>query len=528
MTKNGKSGLARETKRCALYTRKSTEEGLEQEFNSLDAQREAGEAYVRSQQEEGWICLPTHYDDGGFSGGNLDRPALQRLLTDIGAGLVDCVIVYKVDRLSRSLLDFARIMEIFERHGVSFVSVTQAFHTGTSMGRLLLNVLLSFAQFERELVSERTHDKIAATRRKGKWAGGHPVLGYDINPQGFKLIINEEEAIRVRAIFALYLELEGVLSVVQELIRRGWVNKCWTTRKGRERGGRPFTVTSLHKLLINVTYLGKVRYKNEVHQGEHAAIVDPLVWQRVQSLMQRNGRTGGPPARNGFGALLKGLLRCVPCGCAMTPAHTTRQPTRRYCYYTCSSAQKRGWKTCPSKSIPASEIERFVVDRIRCIGQDPTLLNETLARARAQMDASARGLESERHNLEHEFGRLHGEVRQIVGRAEADDNHAVDLPRLADLQERIRSAESRAAEIQEQLQALAGERVDEEEVARALAAFDPVWETLTPHEQARLVRLLVERVDYDGGRHLVSITFHPAGIKTLVDELARHHQARRA
>ena len=223
--------------RCAVYTRKSTEDGLEQEFNSLDAQREAGEAFIASQRSEGWECLPQHYDDGGFTGGNMDRPALQRLLADIEAGKVDCVVVYKVDRLSRSLLDFARMMETFEKHHVSFVSVTQQFNTSTSMGRLVLNVLLSFAQFEREIISERTRDKIAAARRKGKWSGGMPLLGYDVDPRGSKLIVNEDEAARVRAIFELYLERQSMIATIEELDCRGWVNKRWTTRKGHERGG---------------------------------------------------------------------------------------------------------------------------------------------------------------------------------------------------------------------------------------------------------------------------------------------------
>lgn len=218
--RNGnKTSTAHPSVRCAIYTRKSTEEGLEQEFNSLDAQRDSGEAYVASQQHEGWECLPNQYDDGGFTGGNMDRPAMQRLMADIEAGKIDCVVVYKVDRLSRSLLDFARIMEVFEKHNVSFVSVTQQFNTATSMGRLILHVLLSFAQFERELISERTRDKIAASRRKGKWWGGMPVIGYDVVER--KLVVNEEEARIVREIFRLYLELESLIPVVQEIERRG-------------------------------------------------------------------------------------------------------------------------------------------------------------------------------------------------------------------------------------------------------------------------------------------------------------------
>jgi site-specific DNA recombinase len=367
--------------RCAIYTRKSTEEGLEQEFNSLDAQRESGEAYIQSQMHEGWECLATHYDDGGFTGGNMDRPALRRLLADIAVGKVNCVVVYKVDRLSRSLLDFAKMMETFEQHHIAFVSVTQMFNTASSMGRLVLNVLLSFAQFEREIISERTRDKIAATRRKGKWAGGHPLLGYDVDPDRFKLLVNDDEAIRVRAIFELYLEHQGLLPVVQELERRGWLTKRWTTRKGHQRGGRIFNKTNLHHLLTRVAYVGKVKYKKEVHEGEHQGIVDPVVWQRVQSLLQRHGRTGDTVVHNQSGALLKGILRCGPCGCAMTPVHTTKNKTKRYRYYVCTGAQKRGWNTCSSKSVPAGQIEQFVVEQIRVIGKDPALVQATFAEA---------------------------------------------------------------------------------------------------------------------------------------------------
>jgi site-specific DNA recombinase len=526
MNRTGKNGAPATLAlvRCAIYTRKSTEEGLEQEFNSLDAQREAGEAFILSQRQEGWTCLPDRYDDGGFTGGNMDRPALRRLLADIEAGKVDCVVVYKVDRLSRSLLDFAGMMRVFDQHRVSFVSVTQQFNTATSMGRLVLNVLLSFAQFEREIISERTRDKIAATRRKGKWAGGHPLLGYDVDPRGFRLVVNEDEAARVRAIFALYLEHQALLPVVQELAKRGWVNKRWQTRKGRERGGMPFTKTNLHRLLTNVAYVGQVRYKDEIHAGEHPAIVDPGVFQRVQEALRRNGRTGGAPVRNQFGALLKGLLRCVPCGSAMTPSHTTKNGSKRYRYYVCSSAQKRGWDTCPSKSIPAAEIEQFVVEQIKCIGRDPALLQETLAQARAQDETRVGELEAEQRTLEKDLTRWHTEVRKLSGQIRPGEDNNPLIARLADLQERIGQVEDRGRKVRDQIHAIHHRLLDEGEAAQALAVFDPVWESLAPREQARVIHLLVERVDYDGAQGKVRIAFHPTGIKTLANELAGRGQ----
>ncbi|HEY1067608.1 MAG TPA: recombinase family protein [Pirellulales bacterium] len=506
--------------RCAVYTRKSTEEGLEKEFNTLDAQRESGEAFIRSQQHEGWTCSPERYDDGGFTGGNMERPALQRLIADIKADKVDCVVVYKVDRLSRSLLDFAKMMETFDAHKVSFVSVTQQFNTTHSMGRLTLNILLSFAQFEREIISERTRDKIAATRRKGKWSGGRPILGYDVDPRGFRLIVNEDEAVRVRTIFELYLSHQSLLATVSELARRGWCNKRWTTRKGPERGGIAFNKCTLYKLLTNVAYVGKVRYKNEVHPGEHRGLIDPEIWQRVQSLLTRNGRTGGAMVRNKFGALLKGILRCSACDRAMSPTHATKNTNKRYRYYVCTAAQTLGWHACPSKSIPAGEIERFVVEQIKCIGRDPTLLHETVGRAQTQSRANLVALETERAALERELSRWDGDVRHLIQKMVPGDQEATPAgDRLADLQERIAGAERRATEVREQVLTLSRTIVDEREVAQAMAVFDPVWDSLTPREQVRVVQLLIERVDYNGATGKVAITFHPEGIKTLSDEL---------
>ena len=277
--------------RCAIYTRKSSEEGLAQEFNSLDAQRESAEAYIASQRHAGWTTVAEHYDDGGYTGANLDRPALERLLADIEAGSIDCVIVYKVDRLSRSLLDFARLMGVFEKHGVSLVSVTQQFNTTASLGRLTLNILLSFAQFEREIIAERTRDKMSAARRKGKWVGGRPVLGYDVAADGGKLVVNEAEAQQVRAIFALYLEHKSLLSVLNHVQQRQWITKRWTTKNARVYPGRPYAQPDISRLLTNVIYTGKIRHQGQIYAGEHAAIVEDGVWQRVQRLLQENRRS---------------------------------------------------------------------------------------------------------------------------------------------------------------------------------------------------------------------------------------------
>ena len=515
--------------RCAIYTRKSTEEGLEQEFNSLDAQRESAEAFIRSQAHEGWTCLPDRYDDGGFTGGNMERPALQRLLADIQGGKIDCVVTYKVDRLSRSLLDFAKMMETFEQHGVSFVSITQQFNSATSMGRLVLNVLLSFAQFEREIIAERTRDKMAATRRKGKWSGGMPVLGYDLDPRGRRLHINEEEATWVRAIFALYLEHRSLLPVVQELARRGWVGKCWQTRRGRQRGGRPFTKTSLYRLLTNVLYTGKVRYKDEMHDGEQAALIDTDTFQRVQALLKSHGPEIGPPSLHRVTALLKGLLRCVCCDCAMTPAHTTRKGGLRYRYYTCVHAQKNGWQSCPSKSIPAGPIEQLVVEQIQRLGRDRLVLEQMLATVRQQDEARVAEWEGERVGLERDLLRGQSEVRKLLAEVSAGVSSSGAVTRLAELQARLAQVEQRLARLRGQREALHQERLDQAAVTEALSGLVPAWETMTPHEQARVVRLLVSRVDYDGQQGQASITFQPLGLKTLAREmLGRNGEEQRA
>jgi site-specific DNA recombinase len=354
----------RQTVRCAVYTRKSTEEGLDQEFNSLHAQREAAEAYIKSQRQLGWTVLPQQYDDGGFTGGNIDRPALQRLLEDIEAHRVDCVMVYKVDRLSRSLLDFARLMDRFDQRSVSFVSVTQQFNTTTSLGRLTLNILLSFAQFEREIIGERTRDKMSAARRKGKWVGGVPVLGYDVDPRGGRLTVNEKEARRVREIFRLYETHRSVAAVAQELQSRRWTTKSWTTKRGSRHAGSVFDKVTLLRLLTNAIYIGKVEHKGTIYPGEQAAIIEPMLWEGINTELRaaRRGRSG--TVRVQQKALLNGLLFCRSCDQPMVPTYTSKGD-RRYRYYVCRIAREKGWKACSTKSVAAGVIEASVVKQLR-------------------------------------------------------------------------------------------------------------------------------------------------------------------
>lgn len=509
-TRNRKPAMqesARSMVRCAIYTRKSTEEGLAMEFNSLDAQREAAEAFIASQRHEGWVVLPEKYDDGGFTGGNMERPALKRLMADIEAKKIDTVVVYKVDRLSRSLLDFARLMEVLDRNGCSFVSVTQQFNTTHSMGRLTLNILLSFAQFEREIISERTRDKMSAARRKGKWVGGSLILGYDLNAERTRLVVNPDEAERVRAIFSLYIETQSVLSTAAELNRRGWPRKTWLNKNGTTAGGGIWNKPNLLGLLSNVGYIGKVAYDGEIYPGQHDAILDSATWAKAQAVLKRNQREGTAGVRNKYGALLRGLLVCGTCGCAMTHSYTAKGRTR-YRYYVCQKAMKQGWQECETRSVPAQEIENFVIQRIKTIGREPELAAEIASHAREEHHRQETALRAEQADLERT---LREQARGVAGLF--DQPNA--LARLAELEAQIRAGENRLAQISIELAALGPQEIDETDVTAALGRFDEIAAMLKPAEKERLIHLLIERVSYDGKESTVTITFRPAGIKSM-------------
>lgn len=418
--------------RCAVYTRKSSEEGLEQEFNSLDAQREACEAYVLSQKAEGWLLVPDRYDDGGFSGGTLERPALQRLVQNIEAKRIDTVVVYKIDRLSRSLMDFARLVEVFDRNGVTFVSVTQSFNTTTSMGRLTLNILLSFAQFEREVIGERIRDKFAASRRKGIFMGGWAPLGYDIKNR--KLIVNEREALVVQSIFARFAR--GILprQLIDMLANEGVLNKQ----------GNPIDKGYLYRTLNNRVYIGKAMHKGAEHPGEHDGIIEQNLWDQVHALISASPHkrkirpTGRTPS------LLKGLI-FGPAGAAMTPSHT-RKSGRLYRYYSSMDAIRSEPCAGPIRRVAADQIEAIVVAQIKMMVQTPEIIVATWRTARK----SIKGL-------------------------------------------------------------------TERQVGDELRRFDELWSELFPAEQAKIVQLLVARVDLS--EKGADITLRTEGIASLVHDL---------
>ena len=396
--------------RCAIYTRKSNEAGLEQEFNSLHAQREACEAYIASQRSEGWVLLRDPFDDGGISGGTLDRPALQQLMQDVEDGLVDVIVVYKIDRLSRSLADFAKLVEVFDQHGVTFVSVTQQFNTTTSMGRLTLNILLSFAQFEREVTAERIRDKFQASKAKGMWMGGNVPLGYDAKDR--KLVINDKEAADVRFVFERFTQVGSGTVLAQELQKAGI-----TTKKGK-----PIDKKYIYRMLNNRHYLGEIVHKDTTYPGLHEPIISKELWDKVHSILSVSPRKRAARTRAETPALLKGLL-FGPDGAAFSPTHT-RKGRKLYRYYVSQTVLKHGAGSCPVGRVPAGEIEAAVVNQLRAVFRQPEIVAGTWKAARAHAD----------------------------GVAEAD-------------------------------------------ARKALLQIEALWDELFPAEQARIVALLVERVD---------------------------------
>lgn len=509
------------TVRCAIYTRKSTSEGLDQDFNTLDAQRMSGSNFIASQIGQGWLELEERYDDGGYTGGNMERPALKRLLADVNAGKIDCVVVYKVDRLSRSLLDFSRIMEQLDGADCSFVSTTQHFNTTSSMGRLTLNILLSFAQFEREIISERTRDKMAAARRQGKYVGGRPLLGYDLDRDSKRLIVNESEAAIVRQIFDLYLEKRGLVTTVQEIRSRGWRTKRWTTKTGKTIGDAAFCKSRLHCVLTNRIYLGQVCYNDEIYDGEHDGIVSEAVFMEVQKMLKKNRIASGDINHERRKGTLAGLLRCAACDSAMSIATSGRGRGKpSYRYYVCGKAAKRGRKTCPRATLPADDIEKFVVQQLQLLRVDETLLNSICNQVRAKMAKKQNDLEKERRAIVAEVARLERTISVLSTPDDNGDSNGTRLDSLASCNEQLTRRQQRLMQIDTELLKAGRPLPSRVEILKSARDLETLWEKMTTGERSRFMQLLIERIDHDPQGGNVAITLTDTGREFLSNELS--------
>jgi site-specific DNA recombinase len=498
--------------RAAIYCRKSTDENLHSDFNSLDAQREACAAYIASLKSDGWVTLPQTYEDGACSGGTTDRPALQRLLSDIGQGKVDAVVVVKIDRLSRSLLQFLQLMEYFEEKQISFVAVTQQINTGSSAGRLLINVLVSFAQFEREIGSERTREKIHAARKKGRYTGGHPPLGYDVDKVNHRLLVNPEEAKMVRELFDLYLKHRSLMAVVKDVNARGWKRKSWFTQAGVRLRGTRFDKVYLQRMLINPLYIGQVTLHGEVYPGQQEAIVDEETFHRVGSLLVANRNCGDALVRNKSGALLRKLLRCGRCGAVM--AHSwTRKAGRVYSYYGCSQAQKQSRDACPTPTLSVGEIEATVINEIKRLAQDPALVDQVFPEAVEQIKQGRQDLESERTRLLHQRQQREEAIKRLVTTLESPGGElpAVVGERIKERQAEVAQLNARLQTVEQELAALDSQTINREHLAQTLAQFTDLWDALYPAERVKLVHSLIETIVYYDETNRVEIRFRLTG-----------------
>ena len=503
----------KQTVRCAIYTRKSTEENLKLDFNSLDAQRDSGENYIKSQVDNGWVLIDEHYDDAGFTGKNTERPAFQRLMNDVREGKIDVIVIYKLDRFSRSIRDFVNTLAELEEHNVSIICVTQPINTTGSMGRLLLNILMCFAQFEREMTSERTRDKIVAARRKGKWTGGPPVLGYNRvrDETGSRLVVNQHEAVIVNDIFQRYLSESSLLRVVQWLDSNGVRNKQYTTTKGTVRGGKDFDKSTIQKILRNPLYLGKITFNDQMYEGQHDAIVDEDTFGQVQGMLRRNRTCRGQhQRRNKHNALLKGLVLCKHCECLMSH-HFTRRNKKQYRYYVCRRAQMKGWKTCPAPSLPAIDLEEFVLNKLRELCGDADLLLEIVAVSRGLIESQTDEINAKIRPLKQQVKRLNLRLCELAPQEGQDGV----IEEMADLTEQMRHAENELTELNGQLATARKRLMDEDELLGAGESFDPMWQNLKADEKQRLIHLLIQQIEYDAENEAITITYHPGILDVL-------------
>jgi len=479
--------------RCAIYTRKSTTHNLDLEFSSLDAQREACEHYILAHAHEGWTLVDKQYDDGGFTGANTERPAFQRLLDDVEAREVDLVVVYKVDRLSRSLLDFARVMDQFNKHGAAFVAVTQNFSTANALGTLTLNILMSFAQFERSMIAERVRDKLRASKRRGKWTGGRVPYGYDLADK--RLVECPQEAEIVREIFQSYGECQSATTVARRLNARGLTTARYAV-KGYATRAQAWAKFDILRILKNPVYIGRVRSSGAEHPGEHSPLVDGEAFRGAQERLAKFAERRGAVRNEAY--LLTGLLRCGVCGGAMTSS-TTRRNGHEYRYYGCRTRSDRGKEACATRRVSAQPLEDMLVERLRREACRPGLVREIKKELAVQVAERRKQVASDRERLPRELARLRTEADRLyvaIGRTtgEAREQFA---ERLLGLTEQIAENQERLERMESDAKALEELDANAEWVVEALGRFDEVWEVMTHDSRRRLLHALVTSVVYN-------------------------------
>lgn len=510
---------------CGVYTRVSTPGQMNGEFTSIDSQSNYCESFIESQNGNGWHLAPDVYSDPGLSGSTLERPGLQKLLLDVRAGHIQMVIVYRFDRISRSSRDFHNLCDELEDLGIGVVSVTEQINTNEPAGKAMRSVMAAFNQLEVDTIKKRTRDKIAEAKRQGRWCGGLTPTGYRVHPDGGKLETAPEEAEAVRVIFKLYLKLQSLMAVAEELNRRGWLTKRHETKTGKIWGGKRWNKKSVHHLITNPLYVGEIRHKGETYEGKHEALVSRKTWDKVQKLRQANRRCSSSATRNNYRHLLRGMVYCKSCQSLMLPT-VTKKNGRTYKYLVCSSATQNGWHTCPHPSVSAPRIEAFVVDMIKAIGSDPALQEATLAEVSRSLKDGLPALKGERQRLQGQLRRARGEIEGLVSAlASGEPNSESVTSRLKELEDQVKTLNERLVEIGDQIRAANSGLADRETLISALKVFTPIWDLLFPMEQERIIRLLIERIDFDGVASKIELTFRPAGIMTLAKEITQTEEA---
>ncbi len=489
-----------ETLNAACYCRKSVDDGTlaTRDFNSLDAQREACENYIASQKAKGWECIPEHYDDGGWSGGNMERPALKRLMADIEAGKVNVVVCQKIDRLSRSLKDFTKMQEYFERHNVSFCSVTQEINTATSAGRMMLNILMSFAEFEKDIDSERVTAKIGASKKRGKFCGGVPVLGYMPDFRTKKLQIVGDEAETVRILFQKYRMLGSLKQTVHEANMLGLKTKEWTSARGVRHSARTWDTGAVYRILSNPIYAGYIRHYDKRYEGEHEAIIPRQEWEEVQSMMSSNS-CPTPRRHTAQNQPFSGLVKCGHCHRAMTPTYTKKQG-RKYGYYICQASAKDPDHVCPLKRIPSGDLEQAVLKQLSALFRTPTILRATLDAVRAKEDAL-------KANYDHDITLFLAQLTELKDSALMAETDFDELKKVGEKLTEVRRKRD-----------LLRKPISRDDVIAAMSDIAGLWEFMFPGARNELLRLVIGELEVFSDK--ITMTFRIDGLKDLAEEMS--------